>query len=241
MNPRNRVMLLTGGVLIIIASAYLIYNTYSGVNQPWTIKIEGNKMMPEREFASLISNYIKNQNGNISAKEIKNLLLLNPRIKSCSVKISRNTIHLNLVEQETGYLEQTSIHITENTLSGKVLQEKIEKLGHLNPDQPILYLTAAKDIEIKTLKRDIIQLWDKTKYAYSFIWTRISEIEIGRDETGHPELTVYTVKPPARIRLEGKFDEESFRRLWAILYYLESLQPKKTVNVQIYNDHAVIL
>ncbi|MES0490526.1 MAG: hypothetical protein ABUK01_11065 [Leptospirales bacterium] len=241
MNRYNRLMLLTGGAFIIIASAWLIYNTYSGIDRPWTIKIEGNRMMPEKEFASLISNYINNRKGNVSAQGIKNLLLLNPRIKNCSVHISRNVIEISLKEQETGYLEQISPHITEHTLNGKTLQEKIEKLGHLNPDQPILYLTASNDIEIKTLKSDIIQLWDKTKYAYSFIWTRISEIEIGRDETGHPQVFIFTVKPPARIRLEGKFDEESFRRLWAILYYLEHLQPKKMVNVQIYNDHAVIL
>jgi hypothetical protein len=225
------------GVFLIILSAAVYYYKYKS---KWSIDITGLHSLTHEEINSYVQYYLKENSENISSNEIKSILEFHPRIKSAEVSIRLKRINISIVEKTTGYLEHNNQYVGEISSNGQVLQEMIFQKNHLSEDLPIFYLTVENDNEISTIKRDIIRLWDATKISHAFIWKRLSEIVLKRDEMDNPEIDFFHSYLPVKITMYNKFDSYAFRKLWAVMYLLESENYSKNASVRIYQDHGVL-
>ena len=234
--------ILSGGFALILIALFILYKRYYfALDKAWTINVQGNKNINDSEITELVSFFFKANDHSVTSVDLKNYLELHPRIKECKIALNDHEINIVINEHESSYLEHRGNYFSEYSPTGEILIEKIQQIRHLNPDQPIFYLTAPNENETLLIKRDIIQIWNKTKYSYHFLWSRISEIEIAKDNLGHPEVFVYTTGHQAKLQIGKKFDQESFRRIWAIIYYLDDQKINKPLDIQIFKDHAIIL
>ncbi|MDW8305542.1 MAG: FtsQ-type POTRA domain-containing protein [Leptospiraceae bacterium] len=207
--------------------------------------IRGNHRISQDEILFVIKDVVQQEKWNKAT--IEEMLLMNPRIRDVQLEIkSGGKLVVDIQEKETLYLEQTAEGIREIGPEGEILQEEAEKSHMAAPESelPILYLTKAKDelTMAAALKRDIINLWQKTKKSYAFIWGRLSEFEIAPTDSGSPglEIRCYPVSMQARIVLKSALDESLLRRLWAILYYMEKYHARSKVVVELYDQNAVL-
>ncbi|MDH4199572.1 MAG: FtsQ-type POTRA domain-containing protein [Spirochaetia bacterium] len=234
---KNKIVYYTVGIFFILASSVVFYQY---MHSRWNIVIHGLQTLSEEEIESYVSYYLKENPEKISSQDIEQILKFHPRVESVRVSIWFKTISITIEEKKTGYLFQNGNAVSEVSPDGKILQELVVEKNHLSPDFPIFYLTAENDNEITTIKRDIIQLWEKTKSSHGFIWQRLSEFVLLRDEMGNPEIDVFHAFLPLKISIFAKMDINTFRKLWAILYLVETENFAKKSLIRIYSDHAVM-
>lgn len=217
---------------------------YSNSRSQWSISIRGLHTLGEREVKGYVLYYLKNHPENVSSSEIEEILKFHPRVKTAKVTVFLKNISIVLTERKSGYLWQQGTDISEVSENGEVLQDVVTKKGHLLEDMPIFYLTAENDNEIKAVKSDIIRLWEKTRGSYSFVWDRVSEFVLLKDEMGDPEIEIYHSFVPVKIVFSGKMDVEDFRKLWALFSLVESGVESgkihKNTTIRVYQNHAVM-
>lgn len=221
----------------LIGLSLLVY--FFGSRSEWKIKVSGNQSLTGEEINSYVQYYLKENPENVSSDEIKKILEFHPRIKSARVNITMKTIRISLVEKPAGYLSHNNHYLSEIASNGQILQEMIIEKNHLSEDFPIFYLTVENDNEIMTIKSDIIHLWEATKISHAFIWERLSEIVLKRDEMDNPQIDFFLSFLPVKITMYNKFDAYAFRKLWAVLYLMETENYSKQAAVKIYQDHGV--
>jgi len=234
---KSKRLILALGVLMLLASVILMYDY---LKSDWKISIEGNHTLTRNEIESYIRFYINQNPDNIVTEDMEEILKFHPRIKEAKVKRILKNIFINLTEKQTGYLVHKGNSINEVSLNGKIIRESIAEKNHLSEKFPIFYLTAENEPEIETIKGDIIQLWEKTSSSHGFLWTRISEIELTRNEMNNPIINLYHSFFPFKFTLYDKMDINSLRKLWAIFNLLESETLRGWKLARIYNDHAVL-
>ncbi|MDH4262037.1 MAG: hypothetical protein OEV78_03220 [Spirochaetia bacterium] len=234
---RNKIFHLSTGVLLILLSTV----TYFYINKSdWSISVKGIESITQNEIISYVRFYLKENPDKISSSEIKKILEFHPRIQSAEVKIHLKSINISIIEKHTAFLLHNDHFISEITSNGQILQEMIVEKNHLSENLPIFYLTAEKDNEMSTIKSDIIRLWEATKNSHAFIWERLSEIVLKRDDMENPEIDFFHSYLPVKITMYNKFDVYEFRKLWAILYLMETENYSKKATIRIYQDHGVI-
>jgi len=234
---RNRFFYYITGFSLIILSFAIYYFSFLS---PWGISIDGLRSLSQKEVEGYVQYYLKENPQKVSDTEIKNILEFHPRIQSVAVKIRFRKIYISIVEKNAGYLEHNRESISEVTADGQVLQEMVVEKNHLSEDFPIFYLTAENDNEISAIKRDIIRFWEATKISHAFLWQRLSEVVLKRDEMDNPEIVFFHSHLPVKITMLNKFDTLAFRKLWAVVYLMESENPSRKTNVRIYQDHGVM-
>lgn len=234
---KNKAAYLATGVFLVLSSLVLYFYAW---NSQWHISISGLQSLTNGEMVSYVNFYLKENSKNVSSREIKNILEFHPRVKSAEVSIFLKRIRIRLVEKTGGYLVHNGPYVSEITTNGQVLQEMILEKNHLSEDFPIFYLTVENDNELSTLKRDIIRLWEATKVSHGFIWERLSEIVLKRDEMDNPEIDFFHSYLPVKIAMFQKFDSHALRKLWAMLYLVETENYSKKASIRIYQDHGVL-
>jgi len=236
---QNRTTLIVGSVLIIL-STFFFYYTYTKKKQTYVISVNGNHYISKTEVKNIVNEYLQKFPENPDNTEIEEIIGLHPRIKSVQVIRKGGNIQVTIEENSKTYLYQNGTALSEANLEDQTIQEEIIEDRLLPSDIPIFYLTAEKDNEILTIKRDIIQIWDQTSIAYDFIWNKISEIEIKKDEKNQPGIYLYTIYGNVVLFIPEKFNKEVLERVWAILYYIEHNEIRRPSLIKIYDDHAII-
>lgn len=249
---QNRLrLILAGGFISILAGTAVfiyLYFFYRPVSNSWQIDISGNTTVSEKEIRDVVLYLIRVEKGGMAVSDIRETLLLDPRISEVDVELpSERRMRIEIKENRTLSLRHTGTSISELTVDGIVIQEKLTNLGeHIKPDIPIFYLTN-EDVKLKrtrSVERDIIQLWQSTRRQYAFLWDRISEIHIRalRHNVRGPgiEIRVYASTVRSRIIFENRLTRKSLRQLWAVFYYLEKNLPSKWSEVEIYETNAII-
>ncbi|MDH5717150.1 MAG: FtsQ-type POTRA domain-containing protein [Spirochaetia bacterium] len=247
---KRKILLLSGSLFSLAGFFALLYFFYflkpSGTG--WDIVIKGCKHLKDQELKETVLYLIQTEKKGVSAEQIKDTLILNPRIKDAFVKIRPGKkILIELTEKETVYaaISNTSgisvfkeYDINDNLMSESDLSENIL---YIDSKVPIFYLTVPKENKMyaQELKRDIIKLWQKTKDKYGFIWQRISEIEISSVNKNHSIFNIYSADLPARIILEMEPNEKMLQRLWSVFYMLEKQKANKWYDIEIYQHYAV--
>jgi hypothetical protein len=98
-------------------------------------------------------------------------------------------------------------------------------------------------------RSDIIRLWKDTHEKYAFLWQRLAEIEIqplkdrASDETAQSGIwryRIYSAGIRSCVVYEGRFSEETLRRLWAVYAYLEAKLPRSMTLVDLQENSAII-
>ena len=234
---RNNKIYVIAGLLFILTSAGVFIFT---LNSSWKISINGLRTLGNREVLSYVEFYIKENPQNVTSKDIKTLLEYHPRIQSAEVSVFIKRINITIHEKTAGFLTHNNGYISEESSDGKMLQEMVVEKNHLSEDFPIFYLTTENDNELSTLKRDIIRLWESTRLSHSFIWKRVSEIVLKRDEMDNTAIEFFHSYLPVKITMYNNFNSEEFRKLWAILYLTETGDYHKKTSIRIYTDHAVL-
>lgn len=119
------------------------------------------------------------------------------------------------------------------------------------PDKVIFYLTFGTE-SLVSPKSDIIRLWKDTKEKYAFLWQRLAEIEIRplkssrnaeagmTEKAGIWRYRIYSAGIRACVVYEGRFSEETLRRLWAVYAYLETKLPRSVTLVDLQENSAII-
>jgi hypothetical protein len=234
---KNKKLFLVTGIILLTSSIFVFVDY---VRSDWQIKISGNQTILESEIERYVLFYINQNQDRIVPADIEQILLFHPRIESAIVKKRFKQIVINLKEKQTGFLLHQKNTISEISLNGTIIQESVSEKSSLSENFSIFYLTAENEPEIETIKGDIIQLWEKTGVSHSFIWSRISEIELTQNEMNNPVINLYYSFFPFKITLHDKMDINSLRKLWAIFNLLESQNLREWKLARIYQDHAVL-
>ena len=231
---------------------YLVYEImYPRKN--WNIEIVGNvKQAQKKEITDTIAYFIKINQNQISKKSLEDILKLNPRVADViSVDISSNKkIVIDIKLEKTAYVyhHPQNDKFQEVSLSHKVIEEDINNFSEIQPEIPVLCLTtnhsfrdgnvyAKGGILSVKMRRDIISTFKETKQDYAFVWRSISEICFTRHLYYY---TIYSNNTRSRIQTDEKFDTHLLRRLWAVLYYLQSNFKTKLTKVRLNRHNAYV-
>lgn len=214
----------------------------------WKIKVEGNEVLTPKEIEEVARYLLRSEIGGISVQELQDTLQLNPRIAYAKVSIkSGKNLHIVIREKPTEYVLHIPPSFHEKSATGETLSGNMEKMNsQIFPDIPIFYLTSKIEENKKTgeLRRDIIRLWNDSRTSYSFLWERISEIEIKRGTRNlHESGYVYIIYPTqnrSRIVISGRFNVQTLRRLWAVFYYIETKLQNAWSDIEIQEKSAII-
>jgi len=236
---QKKALTASGALLVALSLIWFLYSTIFTDSQT-NIEINGLQTIPYEEIENPVRHYLKNNKSILNPEDIESMIALHPRVASVKVVPGIGKITINITEATSAYLVNNGSTISEVDLDDKTLQEEVWKKEQLTEDLPIFYLTPEKANEIKTLRSDIIRVWEKTRDSHSFIWHRVSEIVV-KIRHGKPEITFYHAERNARIIFTGRFTFTSFRKLWAILYYLDSDITHERAVIKVYEDHATLM
>ncbi len=251
--PLNRLLLIPGTILVVVAFVSLLYQR-SRPGEPETV-VRGLQTLSEQDILGIV-NFLARQSvppkvSAIKPEELKEMLSLHPRIKSATVTRQKAKLFIEIVEKEPGYLVHRPPYLMEVSPDHEIVQERITQKMEITPEIPIFYLTAEKDNEVSLIKRDIIQLWTRTRELYAGLWEKISEIKIRRANAGQIEIVFYLTEQPVSIIVYDKFGPDEMAKLWAVIAYVEEdnktdsdaaksrSKPKKLI--KIFGDHAIVL
>ena len=242
MSPKYSTILLRSGLfLVLISFGVALWVHYGIPKENWKFNINGLHSVKESEIRQIIRYTWENSPTPPSSKDLQEILTLNPRIASARVSISGKEIEVDIIETRVSYLWHTPPDFSEVSSEEKILQEKIVEKSGLSTDLPIFYLTASNDNEITLNKRDIMHVREKTIPMYAAVWKKISEIEIRRNSSGQIEIRIFHNELPVMISVYESFTLKTFRKLWAVLDYIEESAPVKPVQVRIFGDHAALI
>lgn len=241
MDPKYNAILLRSGLFFILLSFGFISWIYIFQKDDWKLHITGLNKIKESEIRSIIRYTWENSPVPLTSTDLSEVLSLNPRIESAQVTILGKKVKVHIIENQVSYLWHNSPDFSEVSVNEKILQEKIVEKSGLSSDLPIFYLTASNDNEITLTKRDIIHVKEKTVPMYAAIWKKISEFQIDRNNYGQLEIRIFHSELPVTISVYERFTLQTFRKLWAVLDYLEENHPAKPVQIRIFGDHAALI
>jgi len=239
----KRHLFVTGAILTaigVILTIWFLVKRHSGAGA-WQVKVEGNQILSEKEIEDVLGYLLNAAHDGVSTHEMKEALLLNPRIATASVTVlPGRRVHVTITERHLEFLQHEENGVAEKDKEGQTIAEGVSRIHKdFTPDKVIFYLTFGAESP-DTPRSDIIRLWKTTRDKYSFLWQRISEIQI-RPISG--ELYRYRIFS-AGIRsctvFEGRFSEETLRRLWAVFAYLEVKLPRSMTLVDLQENSAII-
>lgn len=234
-----------GGLLL----AWYVVKRHSGEGD-WTVSVEGNRILTEREIQDVVTYLLRAAKDGVSADEIREALLLNARIAAARVAVlPGRRIQIHITERTLEYLQNEGTGIAEKDAKGMTIVENASQIHRdFTPDKVIFYLTFGAESMVSP-KSDIIRLWKDTRGKYAFLWQRLAEIEIQplKDktaaETGKPGIwryRIYSAGIRSCVVYEGRFSEETLRRLWAVYAYLEAKLPRSVTLVDLQENSAII-
>lgn len=258
MPPRKKI-LIAGVSLFVVGAllmAWFLFKRHGGAGD-WQITIEGNRILSEKEVQDVVAYLLKAAKDGVSSDEIRDALLMNTRIESAKVTVlPGQKITIRLTERALEYLQNEEAGIAEKDHSGKTIVENASYLHKdLTPDKVIFYLTFGEESSVSP-RSDIIRLWKDTREKYAFLWQRLAEIEIRPLKAGSSSATVatsgkaekggiwryriYSAGIRSCVVYEGRFSEETLRRLWAVYAYLEAKLPRSVTLVDLQENSAII-
>ena len=243
-------LLLTGGALM----TWFLVKRHGGSGD-WQVSIEGNRILTEKEITDVVTYLLRAAKDGVSSDEIRDALLLNTRIESAKVTVlpgRKITIRIN--ERTLEYLQNDEAGVAEKDHTGATIVENASQLHKdLTPDKVIFYLTFGTESSTAQAspKSDIIRLWKDTREKYSFLWQRLAEIEIRplkernaeagmTEKAGIWRYRIYSAGIRSCVVYEGRFSEETLRRLWAVYAYLEAKLPRSVTLVDLQENSAII-
>lgn len=251
--PLRKKILIAGIALVaaggLLLTWYLI-KRHSGSGD-WQITVEGNRILTERDVQEVVGYLLKAAKDGVSADEIRDALLLNTRIAAAKVSVlPGQRIHIALSERLLEYLQNEGQGIAEKDAGGTTIVENAAQVHRdLTPDKVIFYLTFGTE-SLVSPRSDIIRLWKDTQGKYAFLWQRLAEIEIqplkdrvaaeAGNKTGIWRYRIFSAGIRSCVVYEGRFSEETLRRLWAVYAYLESKLPRSVTLVDLQENSAII-
>lgn len=240
-------LLATGGALM----TWFVVKRHSGSGD-WQISIEGNRILTEKEISDVVTYLLRAAKDGVSSDEIRDALLLNTRIESAKVTVlPGRKITIRLSERTLEYLQNEEAGVAEKDHTGTTIVENASQLHKdLTPDKVIFYLTFGTESMVSP-KSDIIRLWKDTREKYAFLWQRLAEIEIRplKDRNAEAGMTekagiwryrIYSAGIRSCVVYEGRFSEETLRRLWAVYAYLEAKLPRSVTLIDLQENSAII-
>jgi hypothetical protein len=250
--PLRKKILYTGLALFAAGGLLLtwyVVKRHSGDGE-WTISVEGNRILTEKEIQNVVSYLLQAAKDGVSAEEIREALLLNPRIATARVAVlPGRRIQIVMSERILEYLQNEGSGVAEKDARGNTIVENASQVHRdFTPDKVIFYLTFGGESMVSP-RSDIIRLWKDTHEKYAFLWQRLAEIEIqplkdrATDETGKPGIwryRIYSAGIRSCVVYEGRFSEETLRRLWAVYAYLEAKLPRSVTLVDLQENSAII-
>ena len=205
----------SGFIFIFIGLILVVYIFFfSSSHNKWSIQIEGSKTISKKEIKTLISYLIRTEKKGISTEQLEEALLLNPRIKTAYVYIRPNKImKIIITEKQTSHINQTNGKFSEISEDFFVIEEDIQQLNKtIQSEIPMFYtLKTTSKKRNKKVKKQITNLFLTTKNKYAFIWQRISEIKITRNN-----IIIYPSTSRTKILIHDKFDKYILKRIWGV-------------------------
>jgi hypothetical protein len=250
--PLRKKILYTGLALFAAGGLLLtwyVMKRHSGAGE-WAISVEGNRILTEKEIQNVVSYLLQAAKDGVSAEEIREALLLNPRIATARVAVlPGRRIQIALTERVLEYLQHEGSGVAEKDAKGTTIVENASQIHRdFTPDKVIFYLTFGSQ-SMASPRSDIIRLWKDTHEKYAFLWQRLAEIEIqplkdrASDETAQSGIwryRIYSAGIRSCVVYEGRFSEETLRRLWAVYAYLEAKLPRSMTLVDLQENSAII-
>jgi len=254
----QRRLLVTGLALFMAGGLILgwyIFKRHSGSGD-WQIQVEGNRVLTEKELQEVVLYLLRAAKDGVSSEEIRDALLLNSRIATAKATIlPGRRINISITERVLEHMQNEGSGIAEKDAAGSTIVENAAQLHKdLTPDKVIFYLTFRTESMTAQAspKSDIIRLWKDTQRKYAFLWQRLAEIEIRplkensnaiSDPTGKTGIwryRIYSAGIRSCVVYEGRFSEETLRRLWAVYAYLEAKLPRSVTLVDLQENSAII-
>jgi hypothetical protein len=261
--PIRKKILIAGVALIALGAVlttWFLVKRHSG-GDGWQISVEGNRILGDKDVQDVVSYLLKAAKDGVSSDEIRDSLLLNPRIATAKVTVlPGRKVNITITERNLEYLQNEDAGVAEKDASGTTIVENAAALHKdLTPDKVIFYLTFGGE-SLVSPKSDIIRLWKETREKYAFLWQRFAEIEIrplkggasgsesgeAEAKTAVPEKSgiwryrIYSAGIRSCVVYEGRFSEETLRRLWAVYAYLEAKLPRSVTMVDLQENSAII-
>lgn len=240
-------LLFTGGALM----TWFLVKRHGGSGD-WQVAIEGNRILTEKEITDVVTYLLRAAKDGVSSDEIRDALLLNTRIETAKVTVlPGRKINIRINERTLEYLQNEDTGVAEKDHAGLTIVENASLLHKdLTPDKVIFYLTFGTESSVSP-RRDIIRLWKDTKEKYAFLWQRLAEIEIRplkernaeagmTEKAGIWRYRIYSAGIRSCVVYEGRFSEETLRRLWAVYAYLEAKLPRSVTLVDLQENSAII-
>lgn len=243
-------LLFTGGALM----TWFLVKRHGGSGD-WQVTIEGNRILSEKEITEVVTYLLRAAKDGVSSDEIRDALLLNTRIESAKVTVlPGRKITIRISERTLEYLQNDETGVAEKDHAGVTIVENASQLHKdLTPDKVIFYLTFGTESSTAQAspKSDIIRLWKDTREKYAFLWQRLAEIEIRplkernaeagmTEKAGIWRYRIYSAGIRSCVVYEGRFSEETLRRLWAVYAYLETKLPRSVTLVDLQENSAII-
>jgi len=251
-------LLFTGLSLFALGGALLgwyVFKRHSGTGD-WQIQVEGNRILTEKEIQDVVLYLLRAAKDGVSSDEIRDALLLNTRVATAKATVlPSRRINISITERLLEHLQNEGQGIAEKDPGGSTIVENAAYLHKdLTPDKVIFYLTFRNESMTAQAspKSDIIRLWKDTQKKYAFLWQRLAEIEIRPlkdsssatpDPTGKSGIwryRIYSAGIRSCVVYEGRFSEETLRRLWAVYAYLEAKLPRSVTLVDLQENSAII-
>lgn len=235
-----------GGILM----AWFVIKRHGGSGD-WQITSEGNSIISDKEVQDVVLYLLRAAKDGVSADEIRDALLMNSRIATARVTIlPGQRVQISLTERRLEYLQSGDGSIAEKDGNGFTVVENAATLHKdITPDKVIFYLTFRDETTVAP-RSDIIRLWKETRQKYAFLWQRLAEIEIrplsngSAADNGKPSdiwrYRIYSAGVRSCVVYEGRFSEETLRRLWAVYAYLEAKLPRSVTLVDLQENSAII-
>ncbi len=250
--PLRKKILLTGLTLFALGGillAWFVVKRHSGDGE-WIISVEGNRILTEKDIQDVVNYLLRAAKDGVSSDEIRDALLLNRRIATARVAVlPGKRIQIAITERTLEYLQNEGNGIAEKDAQGTTIVENASQIHRdFTPDKVIFYLTFGAE-SLTSPRSDIIRLWKDTQGSYAFLWQRLAEIEIqplkerAADDTVKPGIwryRIYSAGIRSCVVYEGRFSEETLRRLWAVYAYLEAKLPRSVTLVDLQENSAII-
>lgn len=238
-------LLAAGGLML----TWYLVKRHSGRGD-WVISVEGNRILSEKEIRDVVLYLLRAAQDGVSADEIREALLLNTRIAAARVAVlPGDRIQIAITERTLEYLQNEGSGVAEKDAKGATIVENASQIHRdFTPDKVIFYLTFGGESTVSP-RSDIIRLWRDTQEKYAFLWQRLAEIEIqplkdrtadGTVKTGIWRFRIYSAGIRSCVVYEGRFSEETLRRLWAVYAYLEAKLPRSVTLVDLQENSAII-
>lgn len=241
-----------GGILL----TWYVVKRHSGDGE-WAVSVEGNRILTEKDIQDVVTYLLRAAKDGVSADEIRDALLLNTRIATARVAVlPGQRIQIAITERTLEYLQNEGNGVAEKDGKGTTIVENASQIHRdFTPDKVIFYLTFGEESSVSP-RSDIIRLWKDTREKYAFLWQRLAEIEIRPLKAGSSSATVatsgkaekggiwryriYSAGIRSCVVYEGRFSEETLRRLWAVYAYLEAKLPRSVTLVDLQENSAII-